>query len=102
MSKTIENLKWRYATKQYDSSKRISESDLGTIKQAVQLSASSYGLQPYKVLVITDPEIREKLKPESWGQSQITDASHLCFVVIQKSRMKTLIIWCNLPLKNGD
>lgn len=77
MSKTIDNLNWRYTTKKYDSDKKISDSDLRTIKQAVKLSASSYGLQPYKVMVISDPEIREKLKPVSWGQSQITEASHL-------------------------
>lgn len=77
MSKTIDNLNWRYATKKYDSHKKVSDSDLKTIKQAVKLSASSYGLQPYKVIVISDPAIREKLKSVSWGQSQITDASHL-------------------------
>ena len=57
--------------------KKLANADLKTIKEAVKLSASSYGLQPYKVLVITDPALREKLKPVSWGQSQITDASHL-------------------------
>ncbi len=77
MSTTIENLNWRYATKKYDANKKVSDADLKTIKEAVKLSASSYGLQPYKVLVITDPEVREQLKPVSWGQSQITEASHL-------------------------
>ncbi len=77
MSKTIENLNWRYATKKYNANKKVSDADLKTIKEAVKLSASSYGLQPYKVLVITDPEVREQLKPVSWGQSQITEASHL-------------------------
>ena len=73
----IESLNWRYATKKFDPSKKIKPEDLETIKEAVRLSASSYGLQLYKVLVIEDPEIREKLKPASWGQSQITDASQL-------------------------
>lgn len=73
----LENLKWRYATKKYDPSKKVSQQDLESIKEAVQLSASSYGLQAYKVLEINNPEIREKLKPFSWGQSPITDASHL-------------------------
>ena len=73
----IENLKWRYATKKYDPSKKISADDLSKIKEAIQLSASSYGLQLFKVLDIESPQIREKLKPASWGQSQITDASHL-------------------------
>ena len=73
----IESLNWRYATKKFDPNKKIKPEDLETIKEAVRLSASSYGLQLYKVLVITDTEIREKLKPASWGQTQITDASHL-------------------------
>ena len=75
----IESLNWRYATKKFDPNKKIKPEDLEKIKEAVRLSASSYGLQLYKVLVIDDPEIREKLKPASWGQTQITDASHLFF-----------------------
>lgn len=77
MNTFIENQNWRYATKKFDSSKRISQSDLETLKEAIRLSASSYGLQPYKVLIIENKEIREQLKPFSWNQSQITDASHL-------------------------
>ncbi|UNY98957.1 NAD(P)H-dependent oxidoreductase [Zhouia spongiae] len=77
MSTIIENLKWRYATKKFDPSKKISEQDLETLKEAIQLSASSYGLQPYQVLIIENREIREKLKPVAWNQSQVTDASHL-------------------------
>lgn len=73
----IENLKWRYATKKFDTSKKVSSNDLQKLKEAVQLSVSSYGLQLYKVLIIKNPNIREQLKPVSWNQSQITDASHL-------------------------
>ncbi len=73
----IENLKWRYATKKYDASKKVSKKDIDYIKEAVQLTASSYGLQPFKVLEIKNPVLREALKPLSWNQSQITDASHL-------------------------
>lgn len=71
------NLKWRYATKKFNISKKISVENLEKIKEAVQLSASSYGLQLYKVLIIESSEIREKLKPVSFGQDQITEASHL-------------------------
>jgi nitroreductase len=73
----IKNLHWRYATKKFDTTKKVSENDLNKIKEAIQLSVSSYGLQLYKVLIIENPEIRERLKPASWNQSQITDASHL-------------------------
>jgi nitroreductase len=73
----LESLKWRYATKKFDSSRKVNENDLEKLKEAVQLSVSSYGLQLYKVLVISDKETREKLLPFSWGQSQVTEASHL-------------------------
>jgi nitroreductase len=73
----IKNLNWRYATKKFDTSKKVSATDLEQLKEAIQLSVSSYGLQLYKVLIIENPEIREQLKPVSWNQSQITDASHL-------------------------
>ncbi len=73
----VENLHWRYATKKFNDEKEIEEKDLEKILDSVQLSASSYGLQPYEVLVIKDPEIRKKLRGAAWEQSQITDASHL-------------------------
>ena len=76
-NKFIENQNWRYATKKFDASKKISEQDLETLKEAIRLSASSYGLQLYKVLIVENPEVRAKLQPASWGQSQIVDASHL-------------------------
>lgn len=73
----LENLKKRYATKKFDASQKVSEQNIDYIKEAIQLSASSFGLQPYKVLEVKSPGIREALKPMSWGQSQITDASNL-------------------------
>jgi nitroreductase len=77
MSTFIENQNWRYATKKFNSEKKISNSDLEILKEAIQLSSSSYGLQPYKVIIVENEEIRKQLQPASWGQSQITDASHL-------------------------
>ncbi len=75
--KLIENLQWRYATKKFDPTRKVSEKDLAKIKKAIQLSASSYGLQLYKILIIEDPELRERLRLASWNQPQVTDASHL-------------------------
>lgn len=72
-----EDLNWRYATKKFDSEKEISEEDLNTLLESIQLSASSYGLQPYEVLVVQDKETREKLKAAAWNQTQVTDASYL-------------------------
>jgi nitroreductase len=77
MNTFLDNQNWRYATKKFDASKKITAQDLNTLKEAIQLSTSSYGLQPYKVLIIEDPEVRAQLQPASWGQSQITEASHL-------------------------
>jgi nitroreductase len=77
MSTFIENQNWRYATKKFNNEKKISNSDLEILKEAIQLSSSSYGLQPYKVIIVENEEIRKQLQPASWGQSQITDASHL-------------------------
>jgi len=77
MNNYIKQLNWRYATKKFDISKKIPDDDLEQLLEAVQLSASSYGLQPYHVFVITDPEIRELLKPACWDQPQIVEASHL-------------------------
>lgn len=77
MTQVINDLKWRYATKKYDSTQKISSQDLEIIKEGLQLSASSYGLQLYKFFIIEDPSIRAQLQPAAWGQSQIVDASHL-------------------------
>ena len=77
MSNFIKNANWRYATKKFDATKKISKDDLETLKEAIRLSASSYGLQPYTVFIIENPEIRAKLQPAAWGQSQIVDASQV-------------------------
>ena len=77
MNNFIENQNWRYATKKFDATKKVSDADLAILKEAIRLSTSSYGLQPYKVLIIENEEIRKQLQPVSWGQSQIVDASHL-------------------------
>lgn len=77
MSNFITNQKWRYATKKFDAARKISTEDFNALKEAIQLSTSSYGLQPYKVFVIENPELRAKIQPVAWGQSQIVDASHL-------------------------
>ncbi|BDC98721.1 NAD(P)H-dependent oxidoreductase [Persicobacter psychrovividus] len=73
----LESLRWRYATKKFDASKKISGEDLEYLKESIRLSPSSYGLQLFKVLIIEDEDLRKKLRPAAWDQSQITDASHL-------------------------
>jgi nitroreductase len=73
----LEQLNWRYATKQFDPSRKISASDWTTLEEALRLTPSSGGLQPWKFIVVTDPAVRAKLRPASYGQPQISDASHL-------------------------
>lgn len=78
-SQIKEALQWRYATKKYDTTKKVTSQDWQTLTDALTLAPSSYGLQPWKFLVIENPQVREKLKAASWNQTQVTDASH--FVV---------------------
>lgn len=73
----LDSLKWRYATKIFDKNKKISDSDLEEILEAFRLSASSFWLQPWKIIVVENHETRAKLLPASWNQPQIVDASHL-------------------------
>lgn len=71
----LNSLKWRYATKQFDSSKSITDEDLAKIKEAVLLSASSYGLQLYKAVIVKNQKVKDQLVAASWGQKQVADAS---------------------------
>jgi nitroreductase len=73
----LERLNWRYATKQFDPGRKINAQDWATLEDVLQLSPSSGGLQPWKFIVVTDPGVRQRLRPASYGQPQITDASHL-------------------------
>lgn len=77
MNHYIDRLNWRYATKKFDPNKKLDTEKLEILKEAIRLSASSYGLQPYQVFIIEDPELRKKLRKAAWDQSQITDASVL-------------------------
>lgn len=81
----IDKLNWRYATKFYDSSRKISETDWHTLQQSLQLSPSSLGLQPYKFIVVEDPAVRAKLRDAGYGQSGITDASHFVVLAYKKT-----------------
>lgn len=77
MSNFIKNANWRYATKKFDATKNVSDADFQILKDAIRLSASSYGLQPYQVILVENPELRAQLQPAAWGQAQLVDASHV-------------------------
>jgi nitroreductase len=73
-------LRWRYATKQFDATRMISDDVWNALEESLVLTPSSFGLQPWKFLVVKDPAIRARLRTESWDQPQVTDASH--FIVV--------------------
>lgn len=81
---TIDSLKWRYAVKKFDENKILSEDQINTLKEAFNLTATSYGLQPVKMLVIQNKEIQQKLVEHSWNQAQVTQASHVLVLCIPK------------------
>jgi len=81
----LRQLRWRYATKKFDPTRKIVAEDWRSLEQALVHSPSSFGLQPWKFFVVTDPDLKEKLKTASWNQSQITDASHLVVFAIKKN-----------------
>ncbi|MFK0385554.1 NAD(P)H-dependent oxidoreductase [Rhizobium sp. RM] len=73
----IEKLNWRYATKKMDPSKAVSEDKVERIIEAARLAPTSSGLQPFEVIVVTDPDVRAKIQAIAWNQAQVTDGSHL-------------------------
>ncbi|HKB89053.1 MAG TPA: NAD(P)H-dependent oxidoreductase [Opitutaceae bacterium] len=75
-SALLTQLNWRYATKKFDPSKKIAAETWAALEQVLILTPSSYGLQPWRFVVITDQALRETLRPLSWGQAQVTDCSH--------------------------
>ena len=81
----IQQLQWRYATKKFDPARKISDEDWETLEEALVLTPSSFGLQPWKFFVVSNPALREKLLPVSWGQRQVIDASHLVVFAIRKN-----------------
>ena len=78
----IDSLQWRYAAKKFNASKQLSASQINTLKEAFNLTATSYGLQPIKLVVIQNKEIQEKLVEHSWNQKQIEQASHVLVICI--------------------
>ena len=72
----LSQLRWRYATKKFDPARVILEKDWQALEEALILTPSSYGLQPWKFVVITDPVVKAQLPTISWNQKQVVDASH--------------------------
>ena len=80
----LRQLQWRTAVKKFDPTRKVSPEDWSTLEHALVLSPSSFGLQPWKFIVVTDPATRQKLRPAAHNQSQIVDASHLVVLTFRK------------------
>jgi nitroreductase len=77
MSKIIEDLNWRYACKEFDTTKKITDEDFDILLESLRLTPSSFGLQPWKFVIVENPKLREELVTASWNQRQVVEASHL-------------------------
>jgi len=81
---TIKQLEWRYATKKFDKTKKLSASKLNILKQAFNLTATSFGLQTISLVVVSNPEVRTVLVEHAYKQSQVSDSSHLLVICIKE------------------
>ena len=73
---SLDKLNWRYASKAMNGQK-VTQERIGNIIEAISLAPTSSGLQPFEIIVITNQEVKEKIKPIAWNQSVVTDCSHL-------------------------
>lgn len=79
------SLNWRYATKSFDAAKKIETETLDALLESLRLTPSSFGLQPWKFIVVENTELRDQLRQQSWNQPQVTDASHLIVLAAKES-----------------
>ena len=80
----IDALQWRYATKSFNPAKKLSAELISSLIESLHLSPSSFGLQPWKFIVVENPGLREELRNHSWGQAQVTDASHYIVLAVKE------------------
>jgi nitroreductase len=90
-SQLLEALQWRYSTKAFDPHRKIPAATWETLQQALVLSPSSFGLQPYRFIVVHDPATRAKLLPHAWNQQQVVDASHFLVFAARTAMTETEI-----------
>ena len=88
----INQLEWRYATKKFDSSKKLSKNQINTLKKAFSLTATSYGLQTISLVIVKDEVLRESLVPHAFNQNQVLEASHLLVICIQENILKNDVV----------
>lgn len=91
MSNSIQQLQWRYAVKKFDSNKMLSREKMDKLKQAFNLTATSYGLQPIKLVVLENKKLQKQLVEYSYQQKQVAQASHVLVICIEKNIDATYI-----------
>ncbi|MEM6718925.1 MAG: NAD(P)H-dependent oxidoreductase [Bacteroidota bacterium] len=87
----IDSLKWRYATKKFDANRFLDDTQIEILKEAFNLTATSYGLQPIRLVVIHNKELQEKLVEHSWNQRQVADASHVLVLCVENTIDKNTV-----------
>ncbi len=87
----LEAMRWRYATKKFDPDKKVREEQVNNLLEAINLTPASFGLQTYRFVVVRDLALRMRLREAAFGQSQITDASHLIVFAVQKNIDKATV-----------
>ncbi len=97
----LSNLNWRYATKKFDTTKKVTPEDLDTLLEAIRLTPTSFGMQPYHFYVVSNQEIKDKIQAAAWNQPQIGASSHLIVFTaridlsVLKEEFFTLLSWGN-------
>ncbi len=97
----LNNLDWRFATQKFDNNKKVSAKDLEKILNAIRLTPSSYGLQPYHIIVVTDQKLKNKIKKYAFLQSQVSDCSHLLIFCARTDIKKRINDYIDL-VTNGE
>ena len=100
-SPVLDKLQWRYATKKFDSSKKLSQDQVDTLCEAFDLTATSYGLQALKMVVISNQEIKEQLVGHSWNQQQLKDCSHV-LVICRQAQMNAHAVEMSLLIRHDQ
>jgi nitroreductase / dihydropteridine reductase len=85
----LSNLSWRYATKKFDSTKKISAENIEKVLEAIRMTPTSFGLQPYHFYVVTNQEIKDKIQAVAWNQPQVGTCSHLIVFAVRTDLKQT-------------
>lgn len=83
-AQVLQQLAWRYATKHFDRNRPVEPAAWAALEQSLVLTPSSFGLQPWRFVVVTDPALKTRLRAVSWNQSQLEDGSHVVVFAVKR------------------